>query len=206
MKKLLVTGIFAAVTVLAAQVASAISFSYGSTPSGTSTLTFDDLTPGTSGTFNYGAVSVNVTPNGQVAQIPDLSGVYAAPFGDSTPYLSTGTSSVSISFGSAQNYVGLLWGSVDNYNTLEFWSNGVFLGSVTGVDILNPANGNQGVAGTKYANIFTDISFDTIVAKSSQFAFEFDNVTYRTPDGGTTAALLGATVAGIAFFRRKFAR
>ena len=77
-------------------------------------------------------------------------------------------------------YLGLLWGSVDTYNTLSFYNDhGTnFLGSITGSQVSSMANGDQGEQGTFYVNINSTVAFDTVVATSSQHAFEFDNVAF----------------------------
>ena len=182
-----------------------ISGSVGGAPSGVNKVNFDDLTPGSSlaatATGPNGSVGVSFTPDGQVAQNSSY-GVYAAPWlsggngngfaagnlnqlngVDTTPYLTTGKGKVTLSFSSAQMYLGLLWGSVDTYNTLSFYSggiNGTPVGSVTGVNVVASPNGNQGQQGTLYVNINSTLPFDTVVASSSAYAFEFDNVAYNT--------------------------
>ena len=131
-----------------------------------------------------------------------LSGVYAAPFlsgmnsngfgnptpppggqADTTTFLTTGTGSVTLSFTMDQKYLGLLWGSVDSYNTLTFeevsGSTTTVVGAVTGDMVINMNGGDQGVNGTAYVNINSDTAFNTVVASSTTNAFEFDNVAYN---------------------------
>ena len=122
------------------------------------------------------------------------SGVYAAPylsngngtlFGDpnngpdATTYLTTGIGSVTLTLPGEEMYLGLLWGSVDNYNTLSLYNGATLIGSVTGTDVTASANGDQGEFGTFYVNINSTQSFDTVVATSSSYAFEFDNVAFN---------------------------
>ena len=123
------------------------------------------------------------------------SGLYAAPylsngngtvFGDpnngpdATTYLSTGVGSVTLALPGEEKYVGLLWGSVDSYNTLSLYNGLTLVGTVTGTDVTASANGDQGELGTFYVNINSTDSFDRLVATSSSYAFEFDNVAYNT--------------------------
>ena len=123
-----------------------------------------------------------------------LSNVYAAPylsnnngtlFGDpnngpdGTTYLSTGIGSVTLSLPGEEKYVGLLWGSVDSYNSLSLYNGSTLVGTVTGSDVTASANGDQGVNGTYYVNITSTDSFNTVVATSTQYAFEFDNVAFN---------------------------
>ena len=138
-------------------------------------------------------VTVSFTGDGQAVQ-GSQSGVYAAPylsngngtlFGDpnngpdTTTYLSTGTGSVTLALPGEEKYVGLLWGSVDNYNTLSLYDGLTLVGTITGTDVTADANGDQGINGTFYVNITSTESFNTVVATSSQNAFEFDNVAFN---------------------------
>lgn len=143
---------------------------------------------------------------------PYISGSNGTGFGnangpDDTRYLSTGIGSVTINFSSDQNYFGLLWGSVDTYNTLTFWLNGAPTVVVTGTDVNPVANGDQGMNNTFYVNI-TDLWYDKVVLSSTQYAFEIDNIAYgalNVPDAGATAALLALSLGCLFFFRRKAA-
>ncbi len=176
--------------------------------------------------FNGGSNQVTVTfglplPSGlsEGAAQGSLSGVYAAPFlsgtnsngfgnppgagADTTTFLTTGTGSVTLSFTADQKYLGLLWGSVDSYNTLTFeevtGSTTTVVGTVTGGMVINNPGGDQGVNGTAYVNINSDTAFNTVVASSTTNAFEFDNVAYNqsnvvlTPEPSTfVVAAVGA--------------
>jgi hypothetical protein len=107
-------------------------------------------------------------------------------------------------------YFGLLWGSVDGYNTLSFYNGATLLFSFTGDQLLAGANGDQGVNGTLYANITTDgTAFNRVVATSSQYAFEFDNLAFSrdvpsVPDAGSTLLLLGVSLAGLRAWRKRW--
>ncbi len=237
MKKI-TTIAFCAATMMAAQMAHANSFtisgSVGGAPTGVKYVNFDNLTAGQTGgltgTGSNGSVGLTVTTDGQVA-VGSVSSQYAAPFLsggngtgfgnangiDTTPYLTTGKfptpgGSVEMDFGGDQKYLGLLWGSVDSYNTLEFFdASHVSLGTVTGSQVTASPNGDQGVSGTLYVNINTTDAFRYVKATSSSYAFEFDNVAYNdtnvsVPDGGSTCALLGLGLVGVGALRRKLNR
>lgn len=166
----------------------------GGAPTGVNYANFDNLPLGAAGGTS-GGVGVSFVPDGQ-AVTGASAGLYAAPFisnsngvlfgdptvfgADTTVYLTTGVGNVNLALGGAMKYFGLLWGSVDTYNTLEFFMGASSVGSVSGTDVFAGADGNQGVNGTYYVNILSDLDFDKVVASSTQYAFEFDNVSYNT--------------------------
>lgn len=194
--------------------------SVGGAPTGVSYANFDNLPLGAAGGVS-GGITVSFSGTGQAVQGAQ-SGMYAAPylsngngalFGDpndgpdSTTYLTTGTGSVTLILPGLEKYVGLLWGSVDKYNTLSFYNGANLVGSITGADVTANANGNQGASGTYYANITSTDSFDRIVATSSSNAFEFDNVAFNPtavpePSSIIIAFLGGVGVLGYQFKRR----
>jgi hypothetical protein len=198
----------------------------GGAAAGSPKINFDNLNLGSATQVVNSDLTVSFADGAAVVQPPNVNGVYAAPFvsgsngigfgspnqlfgQDQTRFLSTGIGSVTLQFSSSQKYFGLLWGSVDDYNTLSFYSGGTLLDAFTGSEIWASANGDQGQQGTFYVN-FNDLdgSFDKVVATSSNFAFEFDNVAYNAntrnvPDGGATIALLGLACVGLVAFRRK---
>lgn len=194
--------------------------SVGGAPTGVSYANFDNLSLGAGGGVS-GGITVSFSGTGQAVQgsqvhmyaAPYLSNGNGALFGDpndgpdTTTYLSTGTGSVSLLLPNLEHYVGLLWGSVDKYNTLSFYNGANLVGSITGADVTANANGNQGASGTYYANITSTESFDRIVATSSSYAFEFDNVAFNPvavpePSSIIIAFLGGLGVLGYQYKRR----
>lgn len=183
--------------------------------SGAHYVTFDNM-GATGGTEN--GLAVSFTPDGQIVTgststyaAPSLSGNNNLYFGtiytgsDTTKYVTSGgqsgNSAIFTFGGSQENYLGLLWGSVDSYNTLTFYSGGKVVGSLTGAQVIATPNGDRGTTGTTYVNIFSDTGFDKVVLTSSQYAFEVDNVAFGgslAPTGGyvpepaTYGALAGA--------------
>jgi hypothetical protein len=117
--------------------------------------------------------------------------------------------------GGDAHYYGLLWGTEDTYNTLSYFNGNNLLFSLSGFDVDNLANGSQGAAGTFYVNINSSIAFDKVIASSSGYAFEFDNVAIMrdlvqlpvngVPEPGTLA-LLGLGLLGGIFSRYRQAR
>ena len=182
-----------------------ISGAVGGAPTGVLLDNLDWLPGGSSPTgivvnFTGAAGAVTGSSSGLYAA-PWISGSNGVGFGnalgaDTTPYITSGStgSMAEILLPSAMKYFGLLWGSVDGYNTLSFYNGGSLLFSFTGNDLLAGANGDQGVNGTLYANITTDgTAFNRIVATSSSYTFEFDNLAFNrevptVPDAGSTFA------------------
>lgn len=149
-------------------------------------------------------------------------GVYAAPFitdtlsVDNTGYLTVpkdlaGSVSATLTLGTTANYFGLLWGSIDAYNTIDFLFGGSVVESWTGSMVANPstANGNQTAPSTNvYVNFFELPTFDAVRLTSTGFAFESDNHAYAmiaVPEPGTLA-LLAAGLLGFAVATRRRTR
>ncbi|QDU89325.1 hypothetical protein Pla175_27140 [Pirellulimonas nuda] len=197
-------------------------------------------TGGLTSTAPAGSLQVNLTPGAKVVT-GKQSGQYAPPvlsngngsnFGgqfmgaDGTPYITTGSTGATpnaaaeLVFGSATSYFGLLWGSVDSYNKLTFHLVGGGIETVTGTDIINFWNaanapsfpsGSQATGGTLYVNFDSTIGIEKVVATSSSYAFEFDNVAYESPLGQIQAvpeatsvvAWASMLIVGAALVRRR---
>ncbi|WP_339704423.1 PEP-CTERM sorting domain-containing protein [uncultured Sphingosinicella sp.] len=214
---------FAAMLASTSASAAVISSSVGGVPVGANVYeSFDAIGPG--GTTASGiTVSFAGTAAGTAA-LPNVGGKYAAPyvsggngtlFGnaqadgqDVTQYLTTGIGSVTLDLGDNHQYFGILWGSVDAYNSLAFYAGDTLLFTYSGSDVAAAANGDQGATGTYYVNINSDTAFNKVVASSSGYSFEFDNVAlaYKpitdVPEPGALA-LFGLGAIGLAAARRR---
>lgn len=93
--------------------------------------------------------------------------------------------------------LGLLWGSVDDYNALALYAGDRLVGTVRGGDVIAGASGNQGPQGTRYVNIRSDVAFDRLVASSAGYAFEFDNIAFGPAVAIAAPAALGVFAVGL---------
>ena len=144
-----------------------------------------------------------------------VSGQYAAPAGDSTIFMTVGPtdgSPVTVTLATAANYFGFFAGSLDSFNLVQFFLNGVMVDSFTGTQINavafpgQPTDGDQGDA--QYIDYFASSLFNSLVISSSLNAFETDSHAFglATPTGvpePTSIALLGLGALALAARRRK---
>lgn len=153
-----------------------------------------------------------------------VSGQYAAPyfsngdgalFGDgpangpdTSQYVAVlGGGQATLSFATPQSYVGLLWGSVDTYNTLVLLNGTTVVGELTGSNITANADGDQGADGTYYVNIDSSTPFTSVEFLSSENSFEFDDVAVSPnqqpiPEPASLA-LVGAGIFGFGLMNRR---
>lgn len=142
------------------------------------------------------------------------SGLYAQPLGVDSQYLSVPNPSATnlsalFTLGTAANYFGLYWGSIDSYNFISFYLDNVLVASYSGSTIVGQfADGNQlSYSSNRYINFdFGSSSFDSVKLTSNGFAFESDNHAFRKlteVTEPTTAALLLFGLIGLALARRQ---
>ena len=208
-----------------------VSGAVGGATVGVVTENFDTLIPGNIATTVLpSGITISYQPDAK--PVSGSNPLYAAPFlssgnglgfgpggstqangTDVTTYITTGStgafpaSSVTLQLPALERYFGILWGSVDNYNTLSFYNGATLVGAIAGSAVTPSANGDQGVDGTLYVNINANSgsAFDRVVATSSQYAFEFDNVAFSknpVPEP-VSLGLLGTGALGLLLVKRR---
>lgn len=110
-----------------------------------------------------------------------------------------------MSFSEKQSYLSLLWGSIDTYNAIKFYLNGVLQSTVTGGYLLD--NGGKpaasGAAFVRIAESFDEIHFLSNFDENGDIAaFEFSNVIAAVPVPAGGFLLIGA-LGGLALLRRR---
>jgi hypothetical protein len=177
--------------------------------------------------FNSSAtLPINYTPSllgSSSVESTSVPGSFAAPFNDTTRYLAVGTgpapiggTSVNIALSGLQNYFGLYWGSIDSYNTVEFYRGSFALadrvGSYTGAQVLTAlgvvvplgTNNQTSLLTNRYINFDSEGAsqyFDRIRLTSTQAAFESDNHAFRAVP--TPALLPGLVGIGVSLWRKR---
>ena len=138
---------------------------------------------------------------------------YATPAGDSTTFLTLGPTdgaAVTVMLAMNANYFGFFAGSLDSFNLVQFYLNGVLVDSFTGAQINavafpgDPTNGNQ--AASQFIDYFPGSFYNSLVLSSTGDAFETDNHAFgvamptSVPEP-TSIALIG--LGGIALGLRR---
>ena len=139
------------------------------------------------GNFTSADLGATFTASGHAGIVHGSSSVSAAPFmgpqpgsQDTSNYLSIGADATeTITFTTDKNSFGLYWGSVNSYNTIDFYEGDTLVASYTGADIVPLlASGNQGLF---TANGYVEFSglphFNKVVlGTGGSNAFEIDNI------------------------------
>lgn len=160
--------------------------------------------------------------NGQIVQ-GFLPGVYAAPFGDTTKYLSVpqsgafGTATLNLAgydFGGTVEGFSFYWGSIDTYNSLVInTSLGSSVFAFNGSNPPPPANGAQFDSANNrrvYFGLAQGETLNSLEFKSNGYAMEIDDIVFTgtpaVPEPGTWAMMLagfGLVGAGLRSPRRR---
>jgi fibronectin-binding autotransporter adhesin len=170
----------------------------GQLSNGNPVASFDSLTPTAygsttpAGSFVDGGASFSgsglIMQNGGQPSM----GLYAQPFHDTTNYLAIlGGRSETITYSGDRHSFGLYWGSIDPYNTITFYNDGVAFLSYAGNDLAPlVADGNQRSDASNRYVTFSDLTFDRVVLSSNGNSFEVDNITAGVPELSTWLMML----------------
>jgi hypothetical protein len=154
---------------------------------------------------NYTFSAGNTTGGVLQGDVPLLG---SAPANDTSHYMTSGVGSLTASYSTPINYFGLLWGTVDAYNSITFRS-GTSSQTFTGSNIL-AAPGFTGVNGSAYVNFFATPGtvWDKVTFSSSKANFEFDNAAISAvPEPAAVGLIgLGFGLLGLGVSRRKKSR
>lgn len=169
------------------------------------------------GTFTVGGATFS---GDGILMTGTTPGLYATPYHDTTQYLTVKPNgpSETVTFGGPFQALGLYWGSMDTYNSIEFYSGGSLVDTVTGSQAAT-ATANVAAVGNQtddLNNRYIIISgilggtFDKIVLLSTQNSFELDNLSWGptnahidiTPLPGALP-MFAAGMAGFGFFLRR---
>lgn len=152
-------------------------------------------------TSTMGDVRLNFVGNDLSAPAPNSRSPW-----DTTIYEATGAyNSVSggamarYDFGGPQSTFKLMWGSPDDYNTLEFFLGSSLVGTVLGTDVDDPPP-----AGGGFVNVtISDLSFDAVKFSSTTDAFEYAMVEAVPVPAALPLMASALGLFGFAGWRRK---
>tara|TARA_R110000772_G_scaffold68319_1_gene151280 strand:- start:13234 stop:14085 length:852 start_codon:yes stop_codon:yes gene_type:complete len=110
------------------------------------------------------------------------------------------------------NYLGFYWGSVDEYNSFEFYNGTTKVAEITGPQLLAQLGGSPGNQVADSSNVYVNIAFDASEAFdsfkviTSGIAGEFDNIVIgldkRPVPAPASLAFLGLGLLGLGLGRR----
>lgn len=167
---------------------------------------FNTYTPGTTvGTLSFAGGSFGPDVKIGTESTPGINFLGVAGTG-AYAYVTAGTS-ITLTLASDMKYLGLLWGTVDDYNTIAFYDGDTLIGSlanpgaaISGADVLPPGDGETAI----YANFYAhEGTFNRVVFSSAANSFEFDNIRVAPTPLPAALALFGLAVATVGAFGRR---
>ena len=152
-------------------------------------------------TSTTGTVRIDFIGNDLVAPAPNSRSPY-----DGTIYVGTAVyhsvsagATATYSFGKAQSSFAFMWGSPDNYNTLNFFLGAANVGSFTGSAMIPPGTSGLGFVDVVFSGLFDKVVFGSTGAD----AFEFTNVVSTPVPLPAAAWLLLTGLAGLGALGRR---
>ena len=221
----------AATTAQAAVVISSVKLNaqMGAAFNPTSLVTFNQFKAGTPADFTTGGITFVSSPltTGAFIEKGSVTNAYTAPAGDTTNFLALGNSnkfatrSESLAFAAPTSKFGFYWGSIDKYNTVQFFSGTTLVGTLNGSNVVSSSAGQMAFRTSGVGNgVNTDASayvsfldqggsFNRVVLTTTQPNFEIDNVAVGgVPEASTWAMMLigFGGLGGLMLQRRKTSR
>jgi hypothetical protein len=215
-KALLAVAVGAAALAAPASAATFILETASNTPlTGATYTTFNNLVIGSTTQATGTGITVSFASTGGTSgfvqgtqpflySAPTVANGNGASFGgqangtDATTFVSSGIGTATLTLTTPVNYFGLLWGSIDAYNSITFNTADGLSQTFTGSQI--------GFLGqSHYVNFFSSSLITSVVARSTDSSFEFDNVaTAAVPEPATWAMMIaGFGMVGFAMRRRQ---
>lgn len=175
---------------------------------------------------SWGGPTFTAAGGGFAVDKGSVGGVNAAPANDGTcygfgPQPQGGIpASVKVDFspillpGVKVNYLGIYYGSIDDYNNIDFYSGNDLLATLTGQNILDALGGTSGNQTGTGSNVYVNLAFGPDEAftafefHTTGVAFEMDNVVVgltsrqQVPEPASVA-LVGLALAGLGIVRRR---
>lgn len=153
---------------------------------------FDGYAPGTYSSLSWGPVTLAVDPEVSNDPSPDFV-LGTGEVGNHFIGISGGNA-LTFTFDAPATYFGMLWGTVDDYNTATFYDGATEVASFTGSDLLNPPDATSAI----YANFFASGgTFTSVTLSSSADSFEFDNVRVAATPLPAALGLFGSAIVGM---------
>lgn len=153
------------------------------------------------------ALPANFTGSGVVKA--GTTSLWATPASDTSSYLAvastTPVGSETITLGAVDNYFGLLWGSIDTYNSVQFLLNGNVVATVGGSSVLasGTPSGNQFDPGSnEYVNFTVAGGFNEVKLNTTSYNFEVDNLAFANVPEPGMFGLFGVGLVAL-FVRRR---
>jgi hypothetical protein len=153
---------------------------------------FDAYAPGTYSSLSWGPVTLAADP--LVSNDPDPNFVLGTGEAGNHFVGISGGNALTFSFSAPATYFGLLWGTVDDFNTITFYDGADVVASFTGTDLLDPPDATSAI----YANFFAnDGTFTSVTLTSDSNSFEFDNVRVAATPLPAALGLFGSAIVGM---------
>jgi len=152
--------------------------------------------------FSVGTDALGTWVSGVGYATSDSTGVHVLPISVGTGnygFITAEMSGYSLYLDQSATSLGLLWGTIDSYNTIEFWNDGVLVQSFTGSQIAALAGVVDTGSAVAYAN-FSGAVFDQVRFLTTSNSFEFDNIRVAPTPLPAALGLFGSAIVGMGAF------